>query len=295
MSPTACSVAARVVGEPLAGSSPVAVAWVGVEQPGPWGADAVSGSGLDEGVAAELVARSAETGVRVVLVRRPGRASEVGSGRRVLVACTVPGATWLRSAVVAEAKEVLDLDFGRVAAGVHGGFGVGLSRPVLLVCTNGRRDVCCAVRGRPVAAGLGAEFGERVWEASHLGGHRFAPTGVVLPSGYAYGGLDVGLGRELLVGGSVVVDGRCRGRSTWGAVGQVAELAVRRLTNTVDPGVLRVREPEADEDGGWRVVVWHEDGRGWKVWVVSRAVPARPASCGAVAVPTTVYEVERID
>lgn len=60
---------------------------------------------------------------------------------------------------------------------------------VIGVCTNAKRDRCCAVRGRPVANALVDEFGEQITEISHLGGHRFAATMLVLPTGYSYGDL----------------------------------------------------------------------------------------------------------
>jgi (2Fe-2S) ferredoxin len=58
--------------------------------------------------------------------------------------------------------------------------------PLYLVCTHGRHDPCCASRGRPVIARLAAARGG-VWQASHLGGCRFAPTVLVLPLGLMYG------------------------------------------------------------------------------------------------------------
>ncbi|PWW63533.1 hypothetical protein DFQ13_104525 [Actinokineospora spheciospongiae] len=294
--PSACSAVSRALDEPFAGTAATATTWLCLEQPGPWGREALVGSHLGGGVGARLVARSAGTGVRVVLVRRPG--AHPGRHRvvprRVLLAHTVPGAGWLRSGSLLDPRDLLDLDLAALGAGAHGGFGEPVVGPVLLVCTNGRRDVCCAVRGRPVAGELAAEFGDAVWEATHLGGHRFAPTGLLLPTGYAYGGLDAGRGRELLVGGEVVLRG-CRGRSTWVAAGQVAELAVRALTHTVDPEVLHVRSCERDEDGDRRVVVWHVDGRGWRVTVTERDLGVRPVSCGVNPAPATALVVSRID
>jgi Sucrase/ferredoxin-like len=58
------------------------------------------------------------------------------------------------------------------------------------VCTNGKRDRCCAVRGRPVAAAIADATGWDTWESSHLGGHRFAATALLLPSGDMFGQLD---------------------------------------------------------------------------------------------------------
>ena len=67
---------------------------------------------------------------------------------------------------------------------------VGATRPLLLVCTHGIHDTCCALRGRPVAAALAEHWPDAVWECSHVGGDRFAPNVVVLPDGYYYGQLD---------------------------------------------------------------------------------------------------------
>jgi hypothetical protein len=64
--------------------------------------------------------------------------------------------------------------------------------PVVLVCTHGKKDPCCAVRGRPVATALAARWPEQTWECSHTGGDRFAANVLLLPDGAAYGGLDVG-------------------------------------------------------------------------------------------------------
>jgi hypothetical protein len=62
----------------------------------------------------------------------------------------------------------------------------------VLVCTHGKRDACCGSLGTRLAAvlpGLGA--GVHVWRTSHTGGHRFAPTAVLLPEGTAWAYLDL--------------------------------------------------------------------------------------------------------
>jgi hypothetical protein len=71
------------------------------------------------------------------------------------------------------------------------GPGIGASvDAALLVCTHGRREVCCAKYGRPVATALAAEFGSIAWETTHIGGDRFAAGLVALPSGAYFGRLD---------------------------------------------------------------------------------------------------------
>lgn len=281
--------------EPPAGTAAVAATWLCVEQPGPWGAEALTDSHLDGRLAAELAARAVGSGVRIVLIRRPGTHPDRHRPvpRRVYLAHTAPGRAHLRVATLSDPKQLLDLDFVAAGAGSPAGFGAPAAGRLVLVCTNGRRDVCCAVSGRPLAAALAAAHGEAVWESTHLGGHRFAPTALVLPSGYAYARVDPVVGDALLTAPGVVLAG-CRGRSTWTGPGQAAELAVRELTHTLDPDVLRVRAPER-VDGQWRVVVAHDDGRAWRVTVAEEVIAARPASCGAAPTEGTAHVVTRID
>lgn len=66
----------------------------------------------------------------------------------------------------------------------------------VLVCTHGTRDSCCGSAGTRLAAELSADGAGgppdrvNVWRTSHLGGHRFAPTAVVLPEGTCWAFLD---------------------------------------------------------------------------------------------------------
>ncbi|MYF50768.1 MAG: sucrase ferredoxin, partial [Gammaproteobacteria bacterium] len=69
----------------------------------------------------------------------------------------------------------------------HGNSGERLEAPRYFVCTNGQRDLCCARFGLPLYNRLRERLGERVWQVTHLGGHRFAPNVLVLPQGVLYG------------------------------------------------------------------------------------------------------------
>jgi hypothetical protein len=286
-----CSALAGMLGEPLAGTASYAPTWLAVEQPGPWGREALSESHFDRDVGAELTERSAGTGVRVVLIRRPGNHPDRHRPipRRVYLAHTAPGRTWLERWQVADPKELLDLDFAAAGAGVAPGIGELGSRPLLLICTNGRRDVCCALLGRPIAAALAGVHGEDVWECTHTGGHRFAPTAIALPTGYCYGRLDLVSAARLLVADSGVLVDLCRGRSTWNPAGQLAELAVRRQTGDTDPDTLTVTATNNAP------VVSHVDGRSWRVAVRERtATDLRSPSCGAAPKLSTSLEVVEI-
>ena len=80
---------------------------------------------------------------------------------------------------------------------------VGGAGPItdVLVCTHGRRDVCCGSRGTNLALQLaagGAPPGVRFSRTSHTGGHRFAPTFLVLPQGTGWAFADPGLVARVL-------------------------------------------------------------------------------------------------
>jgi hypothetical protein len=291
-----CSAFSADLAEPQAGTAATAKAWVCLEQPGPWGPDALLESHLDPELGAELIRRSTGTGVRVLLIRRPGTHPDrhVPQRRRVYLAACAPGASWLERADLADPEELLELDFAALGQGRSTGFGTPEAGPLLLVCTNGKRDVCCALYGRPIVADLAARHGDAVWECTHTGGHRFSPTGVLLPSGYLYGRLDTDFAEGLLAARDVVVE-RCRGRSCWSKAGQVAEVAVRtRLGERGD--VLRVEPERRRDETTWTVLVRHADGREWRVGVTARSLPpARPTSCGKEPAIPTALVVTSVD
>ncbi|MEV3860061.1 sucrase ferredoxin [Streptomyces sp. NPDC050095] len=284
-----CATASRDLDEPLAGTAATARTWLLIEQPGPWGAKALTSSHLDPEVGRALEAAAEGTGVRVALVRRPGRHADCHSPSRhqVYVAHTAPGNAWLRSTTTEAPEELLRLDFAALGAGDHGGFGEPhTGAPLALVCTNGKRDRCCALLGRPLASELALSGEEGVWEVTHLGGHRFSPTLLVLPYGYAYGRASAADVKEVLdaVRAERILTQGCRGRSAWDRPGQAAELAVREAAHEVGAGALDVvaTEAVAGDVPRWDVTVAHTDGRHWQVTVAQAAsLPPRPESCGA--------------
>ena len=100
--------------------------------------------------------------------------------------------------------------------------------PLWLVCTNGKRDRCCAEMGRPIAGLLAQEWPEGTWETTHLGGHRFSGTLLALPSGITLGRLDTATALDACAAverGEVPVEWM-RGRAGRPGVDQVRELHV---------------------------------------------------------------------
>ncbi|MFN8192991.1 MAG: sucrase ferredoxin [Nocardioidaceae bacterium] len=286
-----CSLASLAAAEPLAGTAPTETAWLLVEDPGPWGRKALAESRLPEAVRDRLAALD---GVRVQLVRRHGERATAG----VQVFAATAGADGgfaVEAARLDDAVDLLSLDLEGLAAGR----GAGLSpydAGLWLVCTNGRRDRCCAEQGRPVAAALTERWPDQTWETTHLGGHRFAATLLALPSGATLGRLDPSsavAACAALEKGDLLLD-LLRGRAGTPAAAQAAEAHLRdRLSLTATDAVrLRSAEPAGDETlvtlavrtdpspGDHRLLVTHRPG-----------TPHRLSCADDLAKPTDSFHV----
>lgn len=219
--------AAAAIDIPLPGSATHVTGWLCVEQPGAWGRDVIDDAVLGPEITAELAVRAKAARVRPTLIRRPGR-SEFTGVRTVLLASTRPDDAWCERLEITDLRQLLDIDLSLVS-GPAPNIGAPVTDPLVLVCAHGKRDQCCALLGRPIAAALAADYPGRVWECSHTGGHRFAPAVVLLPSGLTYGRVDATAAVELVEAaarGAVSLHG-LRGRSCYRPVEQVAEIAVR--------------------------------------------------------------------
>lgn len=315
--PGACSVLWDHDGTSAYGTAARAGFFVVIEQPGPWGRRAAVESHLPPELGQELDEHCSNRGGRFMLIRRPGQHVDHSDGHRVLLAHAGHTAqeAWLVEARVASPSALLGLDWTALAAGrrdlvVASLPGAAPSPPTLLVCTNGRRDVCCAVRGRPLAAAAAQLEPDRVWEVSHTGGHRFAPTAVLLPWGQVLARLTVestaAVLRTSLTGhlpSELLGPGHDRGRSALAPPLQAAESFVRHLTaetslsalTTDQPPDTAPRGPEGPGGGPALVRVCHQDGRAWQVRVVRQDTGlARPESCGKAPVEVQAFDVSLI-
>ena len=94
------------------------------------------------------------------------------------------------------------------------------------VCTNGKRDICCARLGLKTYLQLRKMLSKRVWQITHLGGHRFAPNVLVLPNPVMYGRVfadDVANFVVQIESGKLDID-RVRGRPLYEPAAQAAEI-----------------------------------------------------------------------
>jgi hypothetical protein len=244
-----CSVRALARGDSPVATAPPAQRWVLIEQPGPWGREALLESRFDAAVAPLLAARARAEHVRLLLVRRPG-GRLVDSDHRWAYADARPGSEGLwwstRSA-----------DADLLTAPWDGSVGERASGPTYLVCTHGGHDACCALRGRPLARALPAAGPADVWECSHLGGDRFAANVLVLPHGFYYGQVP-GDGAELVAAheqGQVALPW-LRGRAGLPPAGQAAQQHARTRLGLLGIDDLPVTDVRALAPPGAGIERW---------------------------------------
>ena len=224
MTAASCSVLGERLGEDLAATAPKARRFLLLEQPGPWtGRNAVTHSDLDESVARALLARADDEDLKVHLIRRSSRRSTL-ERRTVFVADTTRDGPWLARHEIADPAEVLTLDLDG---------GERWDEPVYAVCTHGKRDPCCARRGRPLARALRAARPEQTWEIGHIGGHRFAATFMAFPHGLTFGRVPAVVGPEIAAAyeAEAVTVEHLRGRAGDPWAVQAADVLVRRRLN----------------------------------------------------------------
>lgn len=247
-----CSLAASERGDVPVGTAVSAPYWFLVGHPGPWPAKPIKADPLTQ-VADELTAQLERFGARLQLVRRHGRLEgplvEADGDLPVFLVDVRRGligrSTWQTP------QDLVEL------AGRFDDLPDPSEEPLFLVCAHGRKDVCCAMSGRVVAAVLDDLLPGAVWETTHLGGDRFAGNAALLPEGTMYGRLDGDNVSDVILGH---LDGRVdlehwRGRSDWAPVAQVAVHDV--LSSVPGARLADVAEPVLTDlgDGVWRVGV----------------------------------------
>jgi hypothetical protein len=289
-----CADAAREREDPLVGSAPQARRWLLIEHPGPWRIDAVLGSGIADRVIEVLIGNAQRSSTRILLIRRPGRTVRKAKRRWILTGpdtSTRTGGWRVDEDLLVPARE-LTREVERPDM---------TPDPLLLVCTHGVHDTCCALRGRPVAASLAKHWPDAVWECSHIGGDRFAPNVVVLPDGFYYGNLDpdsaVDVVGQHLAG--TVSSGQLRGMARYSPPVQAAVVAAYERLAPLGPRDVTVRrvvrDGSHDGHGSVRTVELDIAGRPDPVQVEVLSVRRPPAqlTCRAArATPATEYRVQ---
>jgi hypothetical protein len=224
----------------------------------------------------------------------PSRSGSAGLAATVFAVGSRLGGRWVERRTLDDLGELADLDVATLAAGRPPGFGTAHDDRVILVCTHGRRDVCCARLGRPAAVRLDHRLPGLVWETTHVGGDRFAANVVTLPDGSYHGGItaaDADKLADAVMTGRVVPD-RLRGRAGLPAPVQAADYYARaRYGVRKLDGIVPQRHDSVAPDGTVRVELHLDDGARCLVYVRPRKfAEVRSTSCagsGTTGAPDT--------
>ncbi|MEV6412081.1 sucrase ferredoxin [Kribbella sp. NPDC051718] len=185
-----CAATAEHRGDTLTATAPPASRWLLIEHRAAWPRKALTALAPTPthqpsedprvaDLAAEVARLCAAAGIRPVLIRRHGR-QDRSIARRWALVDSRPGQESVRWGDLPTDDHLLNVLSGRDP-------GTPSTDPIYLICTHGRHDACCAIRGRPAAAALSTAFPDRTWECSHVGGDRFAANLVFLPHSLFYG------------------------------------------------------------------------------------------------------------
>ncbi|MGH3715865.1 MAG: sucrase ferredoxin [Micromonosporaceae bacterium] len=262
-----CADAALRRSDPLLATAPPVRRWLLIEEPGGWGTDGLVTSPVDPAVAVTVARQAKAAGVRVQLIRRPGRRRNRPALRRYAVVVTEPDRYQIDWGTLRTDDELLDIDLDPPVR--HGS-----GEPIYLVCTHGRKDVCCAMRGRPVAEHLASHRPDATWETTHVGGDRFAANLVLLPHGLYYGQLsgDAALAAVKAYESGLVLPAQLRGRCTQPMHVQAAEWYARLELSETRRDTLVPRAVTQPAPDTWRVSL----GRGDDTVIVTVRAVASP-------------------
>lgn len=180
-----CSTLSRAANEQLFGTGPDAkTIWLLLEYNLPWGAKVFPESDLNASVKAHLSAfLDDRPDSNILFIKQPGQQRE---GITLFIVTAGEQNPRLHRFTLESYDDLLAIDFAEAANDSSN----ASDEPLYLVCANSKRDACCARYGVGIYNALRQHAGEQAWQCSHIGGHRFAPTGLFFPHGICYGRIE---------------------------------------------------------------------------------------------------------
>ena len=300
-----CAEESRAAEEMLAGTFKPADTFFLIESDlagnGGWQAGAVKAAAKTGEFAPILRHLSAAPRGKPLFIRRPLRAD-----KNFFIALTNQPKPRLYHAELSDYAELTQLDMDSLNNGGAPRINGREMREIdelYAICANGRHDPCCATHGRPVYEQLVVHAGEgRVWQTTHLCGHRLAATMLAFPQGIAYGRLDPADAEAVVMNhrAGYLLTHKYRGRGAYAghqldgdahqAVG-AAEALVRELRRKHRIDDLRLYGVDSDGNGGLHVRFVDEGGAATTAVVQTRLSAPRQTSCGDPPKPMPQHEV----
>ena len=251
---TFCSTLSLQAGEDLFATATRTDVYLLLEYNDPWGAKAFEESELPESIKAHLsAALESLPYAKILLIRsRPGIREP---GTSFFIARVTENDPILYAFQLEDYQDLLSLDPLEVLSGSQAYASYRAKEPLFLVCTNGRRDACCAKLGLPVYAEMSKTGADSVWQCTHLGGHRFAGNLLCFPHGILYGRMRPGDAGRILKTyrrGEIELE-HYRGRACYEESVQAADYYLRRETNCLGLDDFRLIEAREISPDQWEV------------------------------------------
>jgi hypothetical protein len=248
-----CAAVSTASDEPLAATASRIDNWIVVEYRALWDRDVLGGSRFTPELKAHFREQlHALAPSRLLFVKKPERRAY--DRRHVYFGSSRPGEERFFQLEVDHQEDLLGFDFAGALSG-DGPPAAPLDHPLMVVCTHGKRDRCCAKNGRPLYDALRHETDSAwVWQSTHVGGDRFAGNVVMLPQALYYGRVEPGDAPALLeahLAGRIELE-HYRGRAAYSFQEQAAEHAIREAEGLA--GIDDLERVGVDTLGdGWRV------------------------------------------
>jgi hypothetical protein len=280
-------------GEPLAASAPYTGLWLLVEYNYDWEAKALPAANQLPEAVKNLLLKLSKTlpNARVQFIK--GKSDEQ-ENYNFYFAHAHPTKPLLYHFQLNSFEDLLDLDFTALA---DGSFEHNRSdERLFLVCTNGKRDICCAKQGVPLYRAMGMIDYSHVWQTTHFGGHRLAATLVCLPHGICYGRVPVSEAAALMEAyhQNRILTQYYRGSVTYDSPAQAVESYLREQTG--DQALYAFKFIEQLDDGEDRWQVTFEDRQGVQhrlsVYAHESSFGVYGSTTDTEPHPITLYSVE---
>lgn len=223
--------------ERIFGTASTAHLWLLLEYNGAWSRELLA----DSDVPAAVKRRIADLDPRLLFIKNDLRGK---AGLSCYVALSRPDHRALYRFELDRYDELLGIDLAGLVAGTADFELQRVDDPLYLVCVDGKHDKCCAKFGLPVYREMVRAAGDAVWQASHVGGDRFAANVVCLPSGVYYGHIDPHEAGQIVrhTAAGAIFLAKFRGRSCYPFPTQAAEYFARVASGLQELDALTVDE-----------------------------------------------------
>jgi hypothetical protein len=248
-----CSQISIQAGEFLVGTATRTRAYLLLEYSGAWGDKAYEESNLPAETREYLnTLMKSMPDVKTLLIKQDSTGNRDSFYLYVAVMENPPRLYQYR---ITSYQSILSLDLAGLIQGTTADSASLRKEPLFLVCTNGRRDACCAKFGLSVYEALAKTMGDSVWQCSHVGGHRFAPNMLCFPDGLLYGRLGAENVSDIA---QAFADGYLdvisyRGRIAYDPPVQAADFFLRRQTGELRLGNYHLKDVQFLADEQWLI------------------------------------------